>query len=99
MGFQIGAGYFGSQEVLSSTPNQDLIQQHKPADYSSTVTFAAYKFSFVNTSACTVLINDSVTPIYIASAQGFQIEEVDVPIYSFKIVEAGIAYNYIGAYT
>jgi len=99
MGLQVGAGYFGSTELLSSTSNAEIIQQHKPATYSSTVTFAAYKFSFVNVGECTVLINDDTSPIYLGTGQGFQSTEVDVPIYLFKIVEANIVYNYVGAYT
>jgi hypothetical protein len=98
MGLQVGAGYFGDATLMSSTPNVDIIQPYKPADYSTAVTFAAYKFSFANQSACSVLINDATDAIFLDSDQGFTIGYEDAPIFSFKIVEAGITYNCVGAY-
>lgn len=98
MGMQVGAGYIGTSGLTSSTPNLDIIQPLKPASYTTAVTFSVYKFDFINQSACTVLVNDSIVPIYLAANQGFETGYEDTPIYSFKIIEAGIVYNYVGAY-
>jgi len=98
MGLQVGAGYFGDATLQSSTPNVEIIQPFKPANYTTAITFAAYKFTFANQDACSVLINDSTDPIYLADSQGFSMGYEDAPIYSFKIVEAGITYNCVGAY-
>jgi hypothetical protein len=98
MGLQVGAGYFGDETLMTSTPNVEIIQGFKPLGYSTAVTFAAYKFSFSNQDSCSVLINDNTSPIYLADGQGFTTGIEDAPIYSFKIVEAGITYNVVGAY-
>lgn len=95
MGLKIGSNYFGCSSLQTSTANVEIIQQHKPVGYSDT--FEAYKFSFLNNSACTIKINGS-SPIYISANQGFNNEYYDAPIYSFVVVTAGIQYNYIGAY-
>lgn len=91
----IGSGYFGSSTLLTSTGNNELIQQHKPSSYTS---FETYKFSFFNNSACTIKINDSNDEIYLKANQGFSSEYYDAPIYSFIIVTSNVQYNYIGAY-
>jgi hypothetical protein len=98
MGLQVGAGYFGDTMLMSSTPNLEIIQPFKPLNYTTAVTFAAYKFSFSNQDACSVLINDNTSPIFLDDNQGFTTGFEDAPIYSFKIVEAGITYNVVGAY-
>ena len=98
MGLQVGAGYFGTSSVQTSVANADIIQSFKPSSFTTAINFAAYKFTFANQAACTILINDSIVPIYLDANQGFDIGVEDAPIYSFKIVQGGIAYNCVGAY-
>jgi hypothetical protein len=52
----------------------------------------------MNDSDCSVLINENSAAIFLRAGQGFETNELDSPIYSFKIVEAGISYNFLGAY-
>jgi len=86
--------YFGSNDLLVSTANKELIQQHAPrAGYE----IRAYKFSFMNNENCHVKINGS-GQILLQAGQGFNIDKDDEKILSFVIVEAGITYNYIGLY-
>lgn len=56
-----------------------------------------YKFSFLNTQACTVIVNDKDKNVLDAE-QGFQIDENDAVIKSVVIVESGIDYKWSGKY-
>lgn len=56
-----------------------------------------YEFSFLNTQACTVIVNERDTNVLDAE-QGFQIDDNDVNIKSVVIVEPGITYKWAGKY-
>lgn len=88
MGYRIGAGYIGSSSILTSTENLEVI----PAKYNF------YKFQFMNDQECQVKVNKD-NPIVLRAGQGFQMDQIDSPIHSFIIVDAGITYNWIGAYS
>jgi len=92
---RVGSGYFGSNNLLTSTANQEIIQQNKPVNLTS---FSSYKFSFMNSQDCHVLINGSTNQIYLPANKGFNSDDVDKEIYTFVIVEASISYYYLGAY-
>lgn len=91
---RIGSGYLGSDSLKTSTANEEVI----PSPPSSWTTgYKLYKFSFMNSDDCTVIINNK-TKVFLRANQGFTMNEADSPIYSFKIVEPGVNYNWIGAY-
>lgn len=56
-----------------------------------------YEFSFLNSQACTVIVNGKDRNVLDAD-QGFQINENDVTIDSIVIVETGIDYKWFGKY-
>ncbi|MGM0807506.1 MAG: hypothetical protein ACQET8_22635 [Bacillota bacterium] len=89
-----GNGYLGSSGIQTSTANKEVVTLPKSAN-GSTLPF--YKLSFLNLQSCKVKINGG-NPIYLEQDQGFEMNESDAPIYSFVIVEAGIQYQWIGAY-
>lgn len=92
---RLGSAYVGSSDKLTSTANQEIVQQHKPVGWTIPIKF--YKFSFMNYQDCHVKINNS-DAIFLAANQGFEMNEVDAPVKTFTIVESGIEYSYIGAY-
>ena len=86
-GFRIGSGFIGSPGIQTSVAGEEILPECK----------ICYKLSMINDNACTISINGQ-TPIYLRAMQGFNHDEVDVLIRSFKIVEAGVTFNFIGAY-
>ncbi|MED1863213.1 hypothetical protein P4V41_07075 [Fictibacillus nanhaiensis] len=94
MSYKIGQGYLGSGSLQVSTANQELVP-NPPSNW--TVKYNLYKFSFDNTNPCSIRINGG-SPIHLRGGQGFEVTHVDAPIWSFVIVEAGIEYNWIGAW-
>jgi hypothetical protein len=97
MGNRIGNGYIGTDSLKTSTANLQIIPT-TPAGFSLGTKYNLYKFAFMNDQDCSVLINDNITAIFLRAGQGFETNESDAPIFSFKIVEAGISYNFVGAY-
>lgn len=89
-----GSGYIGSPALQTSVANQEIIPP-KPNNW--VLGYQLYKFSFINTEACTIIINGG-DPIYLRANQGFAIDQNDKKITSFKIVEDNVTYNYIAAY-
>lgn len=88
MGYRVGSGFVGTDVLKVSVANANIVPVNaKPF----------YKFSFVNKQACKVKVNDSA-PIFLDVDQGFNSNEIDTLIYTFVIVEAGIQYQWIGAY-
>lgn len=55
-----------------------------------------YEFSFLNTQACTVKVNDKLVPL--DANQGFELYRDDVDVTSVVIVESGINYKWFGKY-
>ena len=96
MPYRIGSGYLGSSQIKTTTsPNTEIIPD-TPAGWSFPK-YQFYKFSFFNYQPCTVKINNG-EPIYLQAEQGFQSDYMDAPIFSFVIQEAGVQYQWIGAY-
>lgn len=56
-----------------------------------------YEFSFLNTEACTVIVNGKDKNVLDAE-QGFQIDDNDAVIKSVVIVEPNINYKWAGKY-
>jgi hypothetical protein len=94
VGFRLGSNYLGSSDIQLSSANQEIIPL-PPAGWTGKYNF--YKFSFFNEQSVKVKVNGG-NPIYLQANQGFNIDQVDAPIYSFVIVDAGITFNWIGAY-
>jgi hypothetical protein len=83
----IVASYFdGSSSLQTSVANAEIIP----------VGVSFYFFQFSNDQDCTIKINDS-NPIFIRANQGLVSTFHDRMVYSFKIVESGIKYNWIGS--
>lgn len=81
-------GYIGSPDLMVSEANQEVIPVGK----------TVYKISigFMD-SPCHISINGG-TPMYL-NADQFEMGVEDQWLTSFKIIEAGIRYYYIGAVT
>jgi hypothetical protein len=93
--FRLGSGYIGSPSLqVTSAPNEEVIPS---PPVNETVKYNCYKFSLMNDEQCKILINRSENPILLRAGQGFSTSEIDAPIYSLKIVEEGITYNWIAA--
>lgn len=92
--FSYGDGYLGSNNLLTSVANQEVIPS-TPLDWTNG--YHLYKFSFKNDQACQVIINNETT-LYLRANEGFNIELGDKEIFSFKIVQADITFNWHGAY-
>ena len=81
-------GYIGSPDFMVSVANQEIIPTGK----------TVYKISigFMD-KPCHISINGGA-PMFLNSSQ-FEMGENDQWLTSFKIIEAGIQYYYIGAVT
>jgi len=91
---QKGSGYIGSPGVQISNSNHEVVPT-PPSTWSNGYSF--YKFSFKNTQSCRVKINNG-DPIALDAGDGFEMDEIDAPIWSFVIIESGIEYKFIAAY-
>lgn len=87
--------YFGSADILISTANKEIIQQHKPTGW--TTTLEAYKFEFKCIQDCHIKINGGDS-IFFEAGYEFVIDNTDIPILTFVIVEPNIQYKYFGAH-
>lgn len=94
MALRLGSGYIGSTEVQVSTANQEVVP---PKEEGWTHGYNFYKFAFYNDQDCSVKINNKNT-IFLRATQGFSMDQVDSPIFSFVIIEPNISYNFIGTY-
>jgi hypothetical protein len=94
MGNRIGNGYIGTDSLKTSTANLQIIP-NPPSNFSLGTKYNLYKFAFMNDQDCTVIVNGGNT-LFLRAGQGFEINESDLPINSFVIIEAGITYNWIG---
>jgi hypothetical protein len=94
MAFRIGIGYLGSSSLQTSTANAEILPS-SPSDW--TIPYNFYKFSFKNDQDCHIIINGG-NQIFIRANQGFEMDEMDKPITSFKIAESSITYNWVGTY-
>lgn len=56
IGYPIGARYIGSPNIMTSSANEEIIQQHSDPEWT---TFKVYKLSFMNYQDCHIKINGS----------------------------------------
>lgn len=89
-----GSGYIGSDTLQTSTANQEVIPS-PPDNWTSG--YSLYKFSFRNLDDVTIVINGDTT-LFRGAKEGFEMGVEDKPITSFVIKEAGVQYNWTGAY-
>lgn len=94
---RIGNGFLGSDSIKTSVANAEILPT-PPVGFSQGKKYSFYKFAFMNESDCKVLINDNTSAIFLRAGQGFETNQIDAPVHSFKIVESGIQYNWLGAY-
>jgi len=94
--FRNSSAYFGSPDIQTSTENQEIIQQHKPSEW-SIKKLTVSRFNFYNEQNCHIKINEG-EPIFIRAGQGFEMDMYDGELISFIIVEENINYNYMGNY-
>lgn len=80
---RLGSDFIGSSEVKSSVANEEILPQ------------ACYKLSIIPESDCSASINYS-EPIFLKGGIGFSTNQIDAKINSFKILEDGIPYFWIG---
>lgn len=91
----IGSGYIGSSSLQTSTANQEIIPA--PTNSNWTHGYNLYKFEYANDQSCTVKINND-EEIFLRAGQGFKMDHMDSPIWSFVVKEAGVTFNFVGAY-
>jgi len=92
MGVRIGSLYLGSPNIQTSVANEEIVPV-KPANW--TMGYSFYKFDFLNKSSCHIIVNNG-DPIYLEANNGFSTTEVDAIISSFKVVESGILFQWVG---
>ncbi|MGX9721736.1 hypothetical protein [Bacillus pumilus] len=93
---RLGSGYKGSSKLESTnTENFEIVP---PDSQGSKKLTQFYKFQFRNDQDCSVSINHG-EPIFIRAGDGFSMDHIDTPIFSFVIKEKGIQYNFAGAHT
>lgn len=95
MSQRLGNGYVSSQGVETSTANQEII----PVQPGSDNNYNLYKFSFLNKTGSTYATINETDTIFIHEGLGFEVSEVDAPIFSFKIHSADVEFLWIGAFT
>ena len=88
-----GVKIMGSKNIEVSKSNREIIPD-APDNWTMPMRFR--KFSLMNYGDCTLMVNDE--EIFLKANQGFATNYDDVMILSAKIKEAGIEYNWIGAY-
>lgn len=89
-----GEGYIGTSKIEVSGVNHEVIPS---APESWSTSYKCYKFSFINQSPCTVIINGDAE-IFLDENQGFEMSFPDKRIESFIIVEEGVSYQFIAGY-
>lgn len=91
---------FSSGRYLSSNGYETTTVASKeiipPSPSNWTYGYIFKKFSFINETDCTVIINNEFT-LHLIGGIGFEIDRNDVSIHSFVIVESGTRYYWIGA--
>lgn len=89
-----GVMYLGSEAVQTSIANKEILPK-PPKNW--TMGYHLYKFSIMNYSDCTLVINNKAK-LFLRANQGFNSDSQDASISSVKIVESGVEFNWIGAY-
>lgn len=80
---RLGSNFIGSSEVETSVSNEEILPS------------PCYKLSLIPESDCTASINGS-EPIFLKGGVGFSTNQIDAKINSFKILEDGVQYFWIG---
>lgn len=89
----------GSKDLTVSTAMHEIVPQ-APSSWTVPVVFK--NLSFYNTEECHVILNgksdidEGDNIIYLRAGQGLDIDEKDIDIYSFIIVESGVSFNFVG---
>lgn len=82
---QFGTRFHGTNEIKTSVANEEIVPKG--------VVF--YKFTILIDQDCTVSINNS-PPIFLRGGMAFSTEQNDAVISSFKILEDGKTYSWVG---
>lgn len=92
--YRLGSNFIGSSKITTSEANHQVVPS-PPSNWSKGYNF--YRFTFHNTTPCTVKINDD-SPIFLRGGQGINTDIYDAPIRSFVIIEPGIQFNWMAGY-
>lgn len=82
---RVGSEIQGTDELKTSVANEEIIPTKQ----------SFYKFSLLNEQDTTASINGS-EPIFLRGGVGFSSDQVDTKIHSFKFLQDGIPYFWIG---
>lgn len=93
-GYRIGSSYKASPSIQTSVAGAEIL----PSTPVGTIPINYYKLSLINDQNCSLIINNDPVAKFIRAGQGFEINEMDAPIFSLKIVEAGITYNWFAGH-
>ena len=91
----------GSQDLMTSTAMEEIVP-NPPVGWDVPITFKS--LSFFNSKACRVILNGQTglngddNIIYLRANQGLNIDETDIEVRSFIIMESDIPYNFVGKY-
>ena len=94
LGYRIGSSFKASPSIETSIAGAEVL----PITPVNTVPIQYYKLALINDQSCSLIINNDPVAKFIRAGQGFETTEIDAPIFSLKIVEAGITYNWFSAY-
>lgn len=94
--YQIGSGLLSSGDIKITTRENEEILESPPSNWPQK-TYSLYRFEIINYDACHLLINEKYR-IYLDEQQGFETTPRDIKIFSVKIEEPNVKYNYIGGY-
>ena len=89
----------GSKDLTVSTAMHEVVPQ-APSDWTVPVIFK--NFSFMNSKECHIILNENSdidgqdNVIYLRAGQGLSIDEKDIDVFSFIIVEEGVPFNFVG---
>lgn len=84
---RIGSNFDGTDKIKTSIANEEILPNDK----------SFYKFALMVKQDTKVSINDS-SPIFIESGVGFSTDQIDSVIHSFKILDNGVPYYWMGGY-
>ncbi len=94
-GYRIGNGYYGANAILVSQVDDELVQSHKPLNF--TMPLEAYKFTFIPIGDnCLVEVNGE--EILMLADKPWSIDYIDKPITSFVLLTDAIDYWYCFAW-
>lgn len=100
MGFRVGSGYFGSDDIeTTAKENEEVLQKYLPTVTRGDITRykPAYKLTFKPIYDCHIKINGGDS-MFLEAETAFSIDMHDLPINSIVVVEDKMDFLLYGAY-